>query len=125
MQPKSDINQGNGNNTGATAELRPVEERGVTATESEEQTESGFDIVRLDEYGPESIITEHALAKLFGRHPSAIKRAVTRGELPASTRLLGTPVWTVGSIVRHIEARLVESRREKEKLERRVQELRP
>lgn len=53
-----------------------------------------------------ALVFESGLARLFGKHAVSIKRAVERGELPPPTRLMGKPVWTVGAIRRHIEARL-------------------
>ena len=82
-------------------------------------------VAALGELGSGPIITEEGLAHLFGRHPASIKRAVTRGELPQPARLLGRPAWTVGSIVRHIEARLVEAAKEAERQSRKISQLRP
>jgi hypothetical protein len=93
--------------------------------ESGEKLEHVFDVARLDEYGPEALITESALARMFHRHPASIKRAVARGELPPSARLLGGPVWTVGAIIRHVEKRLAEALKEQERVNRKAQELRP
>lgn len=70
-----------------------------------------------------AIICEAALALIFDRHPVSIKRAVARGELPPSTRLLGKPVWTAGALVRHIEGRLDAELKEKERTKRRIDKL--
>jgi len=43
----------------------------------------------LGELGPTTIIMEEALAKMFDRHPTSIKRAVHLGELPSPYRLFG------------------------------------
>jgi len=73
----------------------------------------------------ESIITEEALAEIFNRHPVSIKRAVSRGELPPSTRLLGKPVWTAGTILDHITKRLDTAKQEAEKINRKISQLSP
>jgi len=72
-----------------------------------------------------AIISEEALARIFGRHPVSIKRAVQRGELPPPTRLLGGPVWTVGAILNHVEGRLEAARKDAERTERKLRELSP
>lgn len=54
----------------------------------------------------EAIVREAELARMFGRYPVTIKRAVKRGELPPPVRLLGGPAWTVGAIRRHLDKRL-------------------
>lgn len=53
-----------------------------------------------------AIVTEPVLARMLGKHPVSIQRAVERGELPPSVRLMGKPVWTVGSLIDYIEKRL-------------------
>jgi hypothetical protein len=82
-------------------------------------------IVALSDLGEDALITEGALARLLGRHPVSVKRAVRRGELPPPVRLLGKPTWTVGALLRHIEDRLEEAAREAEKTARRADALRP
>ncbi len=82
-------------------------------------------VAELGELGVGAIITEEALAKMFGRHRVSIKRAVERGELPHPTRLLGGPVWTAGVLVRHIEKRLEAAAKEAEKLSKRLKDLGP
>jgi hypothetical protein len=67
---------------------------------------------------PGSIITEAALARIIGKHPVSIKRAVQRGELPPSVHFCGEPAWTVDSLVRHLEARLEKAREETETKDR-------
>jgi hypothetical protein len=62
----------------------------------------------LSRLGPDTIITEAYLASLRECNPVTIKRAVGRGELPVPVRLFGEPTWTVGAIVKHVEARLQE-----------------
>ena len=93
--------------------------------ELDQEQEGGSDLgilVELGELGSGTIISEHALARLVQRHPVSIKRSVARGELPIPIKLLGQPVWTVGSIVQHIEKRLEDAATDtmsaKEKLEK-------
>ncbi|OGP56782.1 MAG: hypothetical protein A2V67_15050 [Deltaproteobacteria bacterium RBG_13_61_14] len=82
-------------------------------------------VAELGELGPGAVITEAGLARMFGRHPASIKRAVSRGELPRPCKLLGAPTWTAGAIVKHLEARLAQVQVEAEKLAAKVQKLRP
>jgi len=62
-----------------------------------------------------AILYEADLARIFGRHPATIRRAIQRRELPPGVRLLGRPAWTAGSILTHIEERLDRAKREVEK----------
>ena len=82
-------------------------------------------IRQLGDLSAGTVVTEAALARMFGRHPTSIKRAVERGELPPPTRLLGSPVWTVGAIQRHIEAGLEAASKEAQKQARMVEARRP
>ena len=74
----------------------------------------------LGELPQGTIVSESALAKIFNKHPISIKRAVLRGEIPPSARLMGEPSWTVGWIIRHIENRLENAKREFEKNQKRI-----
>jgi hypothetical protein len=63
----------------------------------------------LEELGtlpPGTLVSEKWLAERFGRCVVSIKRAVSRGELPAPATVLGENRWTIGAIVRHIEKRI-------------------
>jgi hypothetical protein len=82
-------------------------------------------IQELGELGSGAVITESGLAKLIHRHPISVKRAVERGELPPPVRLFGRPAWTVGVIVRHLEARLEQAAKEAERTARRISQLSP
>ena len=83
-------------------------------------------IVReLGELPSGAVITEAGLARMLGRHPVTIKRAVRRGELPPPTRLLGTPVWLAGAIIGHIQKRLDAAAKEAERQARKFQSMRP
>ncbi|MFH1743385.1 MAG: hypothetical protein ABIH23_30635 [bacterium] len=72
-----------------------------------------------------AVVTEVGLARIFQRHPTSIRRAVRRKELPPPTKLLGGPIWTVGAILAHIEQRLEVARKESERTARKVQQLQP
>ena len=63
-------------------------------------------IALLGELKPGAIVTERGLAQMLQRHPTSIKRAVRRGELPPPCRLLGGNAWTAGALVRHVDERL-------------------
>jgi len=59
---------------------------------------------RLAELAPNTLVTEEALARWLYKCVASIKAAVERGELPQPARLMGKNTWTVGAIIRHIEA---------------------
>jgi hypothetical protein len=82
-------------------------------------------IALLGELKPGAILTEEGVARLFDRHPTSIKRAVQRGELPPPVKLLGQPAWTAGTIVRHIEGRLEKAAREAERMAQKLARLSP
>lgn len=98
----------------STQEL-PEEETDPTPQEETEARDLGDGCIRLEKLGPESILTLQALASLLGRKPVSIERATSRGELPVPTRLCGCKVWTVGSILRHLEKRLAVAEQDREK----------
>ncbi len=77
--------------------------------------DQGFCIERLAEMAPGTIIDVTTLAEIFGRHPTSIKRAVQRGELPAPTKMLGKSCWTAGRIIEYIEDRLQKAQDEANK----------
>ena len=59
-----------------------------------------------------AVITQVELARMFGKHPVSIRRAIERGELPEPVRLMGKPIWTVGFVLRFLESRLGQARNE-------------
>jgi predicted DNA-binding transcriptional regulator AlpA len=79
----------------------------------------------LSELNPSALIKEKELAKLFGRHPISIRRAVQRGELPRPVRLFGGNIWTAGSLIRHIEHRLAEVAKKAERTAQKIVRLTP
>jgi hypothetical protein len=77
-------------------------------------------IRQLAELPPDTVLSEEALARMFGRHPVSIKRAVSRGELPPSIRLFGKATWTARAVLGHLNNRLEAARKETEQLARRI-----
>ena len=74
----------------------------------------------LGELKPAAIITEEGVARLFNRHMASVKRAVQRRELPPPTRLFGQNVWTVGTLIRHIESRLDQAAKDVERTAQKI-----
>ena len=91
--------------------------------ESATQTKSEGVIRALAEMPPETIIDEAALARVFGRCTTSIRRAVARGELPRPVRLFGKRTWTAKVVLDHLAARLEAAKRDAERLERRISQL--
>jgi len=86
----------------------------------------------LGSYKPEDVISEQTLCKLLDRCRVSIRRMVNKGELPAPTKLSGRRCWTVATLTAFFQVRLEQARREqertrrdREKLARKVAELRP
>ena len=82
-----------------------LEEAPATVAVMEEGDTDGV-VRELGNLGDKALIYESGLARMLGKHPVSVKRAVKRGELPPPTKLGGQPVWTAGAIHRHIEGRL-------------------
>ena len=82
-------------------------------------------IVALGDLSPGAILYEQGLAELFNRHPTSIKRAVQRGELPPPTRLFGQNAWTAEVITAHISTRLDKAAVEREQYEQKIRKLSP
>lgn len=79
-------------------------------TGAEAPEEPGHDVcAELGGLPDGAVVSEGGLARLFGKHPASIKRAVERGELPPPVRLMGRPVWTAGVLRRHLDRRLEEA----------------
>ena len=94
----------------------------MDTTEHKTTDQSGI-VAILAEMPPEAIIDEAGLARIFGRHPVSIKRAVKRHELPPGVRLFGKPTWTARAVLDHLNHRLEAAKRDKERLQRRISEL--
>jgi len=72
-----------------------------------------------------TILTLPAVARIFGRSPKSIYRAIRRGELPPPTRLFGKASWTAGSILAHVQNRLERVKVEAEREARRLAQIAP
>jgi len=73
----------------------------------------------------DALVTESGLASIFGRHPSSVMRAVERRELPPPVRLFNAKMWTVGTILDYLAARLAEAERKQSQMERRLKRISP
>ena len=69
---------------------------------------------------PGTIIFEQGLAAMFHRHPSALRRAVARGELPPPVRMLGRRAWTTDAIVTHMRERQEEAARQQAAMQAKI-----
>lgn len=65
---------------------------------------------------PGVLLTEEALARIFRRDSTTVKKMVQRGELPPPFRMAGSNCWTAGAIVRHIELGLEAARKDVERI---------
>lgn len=72
-----------------------------------------------------TLVDEAWLCQVFGRCRRSIRRAVARGELPAPITMFRRHSWTVGSIVRHVQARQDAAMRTRTELELKVAAMRP
>jgi hypothetical protein len=106
--------------------MEPVDVRRETASKSREAQEGLSALGIAKTLGAlltgNTVITETALAEVLGKHPISIKRAVQRGELPPSVHFCGEPAWTAVSILRHVESRMEEARKEAEEARERERE---
>lgn len=68
-----------------------------------------------------SIVSEKDLARWSRKHPTSIKRAIKRGELPVPVRLFGGNVWTVKVLRDHFENRLLEAANDAGKTKQTIQ----
>ena len=80
-------------------------------------------ITALGKLGTGTVITEEGICHLFSRHGDSVKRAVERRELPPPVRLFGQPVWTVGTLLRHLEHRLKEAAKKAESLHKHIKSI--
>ena len=88
-------------------------------TTSTQTKETGV-IAALAELPPDALIDEQALARIFGRCQTSIRRAVRRGELPRPVKLFGRPTWTARAVLDHIAKRLEAKKQEAERLSQRI-----
>jgi len=98
---------------------------GVKENESIYSSNDWSIVTELAKLGSGAIISEDALASLFSRCSTSVKRAIERGELPPSVRLFGKPCWTVGTLIAHIEMRLENAKMDMENERRRIEVLCP
>ena len=102
-------------------------------TENDADHDSGGSYPAMDELHGElfaligslqdgALITEAGLAKVFGRHPVSIKRAIERGELPPPIYLLKRPMFSIGVIRKHLDRRFEDALAEHERIQNLVQE---
>ena len=95
-------------------------------TMQNEKTTGPTSIIRdLGDLPADAVVTEEGLAKIMGKCRTSVKRAVKRGELPVPVRMFGEPVWTVAVLRDHLNRRLEEAKRDRERLERRISQLSP
>ena len=98
--------------------------RSDSAPESKDRVEGGGDVIRgLGELGAGAVVSVHALARMFGKHPESVRRAVRRGELPPPIRLFGHDQWTVGYLVGFLDRRQEEAETEKAHLKQTTERL--
>jgi len=69
-------------------------------------------ITDLAELDPQTLLDLRALCTIFQKCESAIRGAISRGELPPAIRFCSVPVWTAGSIMNHFQQRQMEAIRE-------------
>lgn len=74
---------------------------------------------------PHTLISEHQLAQMFGRHVSSIRRAIQRGEVLPTVPLLNDHVWTAEVLWEHMSTRLEAARQAAAQTVRRLQDFRP
>lgn len=89
---------------------------------SEAAPSGGWTCNALAEMPPQGLLDEAALAVALAVAKRTIRRMAKRGELPAPVRFAGRATWSVGAVLRHVEA-LAEAaerdaRRERERLAR-------
>ena len=82
-------------------------------------------IAELGSLGDGAIVYGNGLARMFGKSKMTIKRAVKSGWLPPPIRMFGQDAWTVGCIIRHVEARLDAAAKEAARDAKRVQKYEP
>jgi hypothetical protein len=97
------------------------DEFGTEGCKGDVEGESKLEVIALGDLNDGDVITEAGLARLLQRHPTSIKRAISRGELPQLTRLCGQPVSTVRIVRDHIETRLAEAAKDAERTRKQIE----
>lgn len=88
----------------------------------ESEAEHADIFAEFNQLDDSALITEVGLAMLLNKHPVSLRRALERGELPASTKLMGKPIWSVQAIRDHINKRLAQSAAEQDELARTIRD---
>lgn len=65
---------------------------------------------------PGALVYEPALEKMLGMGMRAIDRAIERGQLPPGVKVGAKRLWTAGSIVKWIDARIERAAKENERV---------
>lgn len=65
------------------------------------------------------------LARILNRHPTSIKRAVKRGELPHGVLFMGKKTWTSALIMAHLNRRFGQAAKDAEKYVARLSDASP
>lgn len=79
----------------------------------------------FNDLGRDTLISEAAMAQIFGKHLMSIRRAIDKQQLPQPAKLMDARVWRLGTILDFIDARLKAEQKEADKLRRRVLEMAP
>ena len=82
-------------------------------------------IRQLAELPPGTLVTQKALGEIFNRHVNSVAMAVERQELPEPCEMFGAKVWTVGTILAHIEQRIAQMTQEAAKDRKRLSNVSP
>lgn len=82
-------------------------------------------MTELAELPPDALVFLPAMSAYLHRHPTSVRRAVTRGELPPPFAMMGRWAWTAGAIVRHLQQRQEQAAREQAETERRIARMGP
>ena len=98
---------------------------GKMDTANKEMETSDTGIVReLGDMSSGTVVSEIALARMFKRSTTTIRRAVARGELPPPMRMFGGNAWTIYSLQEHFRKRLDDEENEYRKNQNRISNLR-
>ena len=108
-----------------SAERGAARNPGMTPPDAAPRPELPGVVAVLGTLGAGALVTEAGLAAMMDRHPTSIKRAVARGELPVPVRFMGEPTWTVGALLKFFERRLEEAAQDRDRFQRKISEMRP
>ncbi len=74
-------------------------------------------VTGLAELPADAVVDVKALARMLGKCPKSVFRAVERGELPAWMMMGGRATWLVGAVREHLARRQAEAIRAAERHE--------